>query len=377
MGMIAFYVLYVIVLVLLFLGGIYFGRETRVEGQVIPPSGMLLSNEVWIVGDFRELAAGITEDLALERAPKLQEIQEHQEHVQRAQADIAAREERIRLLREQIQAAKDEVAAAVQKARDAAQQIWDGPGAQLESEYNARLDQLQKAIADRAKALNLKYQPDDSYRSPEVWANAYRLALYEVPSGVDSAKEHQWLEGQIKQWRDFTKSLDDRQKQLREQAAQIQLSPTQKVTELNTKIEELQQRIEGTLAEEEPIKTELQQAQTDLTQVQAVEAGLDDKFYRQLYALPSGSITDRLPLSPNGRFNWYHVEKNKPFAEGENFHHYLLFTRATRPDGRQYWALLHLSVAKNDPLVVTVEPTDFISTKAILRPDLPPDEQQQ
>ena len=376
-GTIAFYSLLVVVGTVLFFASLHFSIETRVEGQIIPPSGMLLSNEVWIVGDFRELAGGITEDLAAERGPKLQEIQEHEDHVQRAKADVAAREERIRLLQEQIQAAKDDIASVVKQARDAAQQVWDGPGAELETEYNTRLDQLQKTIADRAKALKLKYQPDDSYRSPEVWANAYRLALYDVSTGVDSAKEHQWLEDQIKQWRDFTKSLDTRQQQLREQAAQIKLSPTPKVTELNTKIEELQQRIEGTQAEEEPIKTELQQAQADLTQVQSIETGLDDKYYKQLYALPEGSITDRLPLAPNGRFNWSHVEKNKPFAEGEKFHHYFLFTRAARSDGRQYWALLYLTVAKDDTLRVEVEPTDFISTKAILRPDLTPDEQQR
>lgn len=375
---IVFYsVLVIIIVPLLYLGALHFSSDTGVSGEIIPPQGMLLGNEVWIVGDFRELAGGVTQDLTQDRAPKLQEIQEHQEHVQRAQADVAAREERIRLLREQIQAAKDDIASVVKKAHDASQQVWDGPGAQLEDEYNARLEQLQKTIVDRAKALNLKYQPDDSYRSPEVWANAYRLALYDVPTGVDSAKEHQWIEDQIKQWRDFTKSLDTRQKQLREQAAQIQLSPTQKVTELNTKIEELQQRIEGTLAEEEPIKTELQQAQTDLTQVQAVENSLDDKYYKQLYALPEGSITDRIPLAPNGRFRWSHIEKNKPFADGENFHHYYLFARALRPDGRQYWALLHLSVAKNNVLPVTIEPSDFISTKAVLRPDLSPDEQEK
>jgi hypothetical protein len=98
-GTIVFYlILLPLVSALLFFLGVHFSSETRVEGQVIPPSGMLLSNEVWIVSDFRELASGIADDLAAERAPKLQEIQERQDHVQRAQADIAAREERIRLL---------------------------------------------------------------------------------------------------------------------------------------------------------------------------------------------------------------------------------------------------------------------------------------
>jgi flagellin-like hook-associated protein FlgL len=374
-GTFVFYGFFAICMFFLYVGGIFFSHETRVEGQVIPPTGMVLANEVWIVGDFRGYASGIADDLAAERAPKLHDIQAALDHVQRARADVASREERIRIYQEQIQAAKADIAAQIKQARDAAQQIWDGPGAQLEDEYNSRLSQLQKAIADRAAANKLKYQPDDSYRSPEVWANAYRLALYDVPAGVDSAKEHQWLEDQLKLWRDFTKSLDDRQKQMREQAAQIQLAPTGKVTEVNSKIEDLQHRIEGTLAEEEPIKAELVQAQTDLTQAQVTEEGLDDKYYKQLVSLPEGSITKRLPLATNGRFTWSHIEKDSPFTEFEKQHHYWIFSRAIRTtDGRQYWALHRFTIGKDHTVAIVIEPTGFISTKALLRPDLSPEE---
>lgn len=374
---VVFYVAFIAILVLLYFGGMYYSHETRVEGQVIPPAGMTLANEAWIVGNFRELANGIAEDLAAERAPKMQEIQEKLEHVQRAQADIASREERIRLYQEQIAAAKADIAADIKQAREAAQKIWDGPGAALEDDYNTKLLQLQHLIADRAKSLNLKYAPDDSYRSPEVWANAYRLALYEVPQGVDGTKEHLWIEDQLKQWRVFTKSLDDQQKQLREQAAQIQLAPTAKVAEVNAKIEDLQHRIDATVAEEEPIKTELLQAQNDLAQEQSTEENLDDKYYKQLDALPEGSITKRLPIQPNGRFSWRNVEKDSLFSEGEKAHHYYLFVRAYRQDGRQYWALHRFSVGKNNTVEITIEPGAFLSTKAILRPDLPPDEQEK
>lgn len=377
-GTIAFYVIFLCVIVpALFFLGLHFSSETRIEGQVIPPPGTMLSNEVWIVSDFRELASGIADDLAAERAPKIQEIQERQDHVQRAQADIAAREERIRLLQEQVQAAKDEMAAVIKQAHDAAQKVWDGPGAAMEDDYKSRLAQLQQAIAARAKSLNLKYTPDDTYQSPEVWANAYRLALYQTPPGVDGAKEHQWIEDQLKQWRDFTKSFDDKKEKLRLQAAQIQLSPTARVTDLNAKIDDLQHRVDSTLAEEDPLKAELQQAQVDLAQSQAAEAGLDGKYYQQLYALPESSITKRLPLAQNGRFSWLHLEKDSVFSEGEKAHSYWIFSRAVRKDGRQYWVLAHFSIAQNTLLPILIEPASFVSTKSILRPDLPADEQTQ
>ena len=365
----------VLVGVALYFGSLYFSRETRVEGQVIPPSGMPLNNEVWIVSDFRDLSAGIAEDLTEERAPLMQEIQERQDHVTRAQADIALREERIRLLNEQIEENKQELATIGKKARDATQQIWDGPGAELDTEYDQKLHDLQKAIADRAKSLKLDYQPDDTYNSPEVWANAYRLALYGVTTGVDSVKEHEWLGDQMQQWRNFLKTLDQRKEDLRQQAEQLKVAPAAKIADLNAKIEELQHRVDSTESEEDPIKAELQQAQADLAQAQAADAGLDDKYYKQLDELPRENIIKHIPVSANGRFSW--VEDENSFAEGEQDHYYWIFSRATRADGRQYWALGRFAVEKDRTIELLIEPDSFVSTKAILRPNLSPDEQAQ
>jgi hypothetical protein len=375
--MVFFYVVMLAVGAGLYFGMIHFTQETRVEGQVIPPAGMSLSDEVWIVNEFRQQTADIAEDALRDRTPKLQEIHERQDHVQRVQADIAMREERIRLLQAQIQSAKDEEGSVVKQARDDAQQLWDGPGAELDDEYNSRQSSLREAISNRAKSLDLKYAPDPAYNAPEVWANAYRLALYEVPKGVDSAKEYTWLNDQMKQWRDFVKAQDDKREQLREQAAQIKMAPAAKLTDLNNKIEELQHRIESTQAEEDPLKPELQQAQTDLTESQTEEANIDPKYYKELSDLPSGSIIKRLPLESNGRFTWGNLENDSPYAEGEIEKHFWIFARATRPDGREYWALGRFSIAKNHIVGLLIEPDSFVSTKAMLRPDLSPDEQAQ
>jgi hypothetical protein len=355
-------------------GLLHFGRDTRVEGQVIPPDGMALNNELWIVSDFRELASGIAEDLAAERAPLMQEIQERRDHVQRAQADVAAREERIRLIQDQIRATKDDVNGIVKQSRDATQKIWDGEGASIDNEYQARLDGLKSSIANRARTLNLKYTPDETYESPEVWANAYRLALYQVPSGVDSVKEYTWLNDQMKAWRDFQKTLDTRKEQLREKAAAVKLEPAPKIADLNAKIDDLNQRIESTQAEEVPLKAELETAKNDLAQAETADTTLDDKYYKQLDSLPGESVTKHIPIRPNGRFTWVDDDL---FAEGQTEHHYWIFARAVRADGRQYWALQNFKIPRNKTVEMTFEPTAFLSTKAILRPNLSPDEQEQ
>jgi hypothetical protein len=363
----------------LYFEAFHFSQETRVEGQVVPPAGCTLGDEVWIVNDFTDQARGVADDLARDRAPRLQEIQEDEDHVQRAAADVSARDERVQLLQEQIQAAKDEITATIKQAHDAAQQVWDGPGAQLDAEYKDKLDALQKTIADRAASLHLQYNPDPAYASPEVWANAFRLALYQAPAGVDGTKEHDWLEDQMKAWRAFTKDVDAQETGLREQAAQIKMSPTSKVADLNSRIDDLQHQIDATITEAEPLKAELQQARSDLAAAQAAEAGLDEKYYRQLYSLPESVVITggRLPLAPNGRFSWRHIEKDNAFAEDELEHHYWIFARAVRPDGRQFWSLDYLVVPKDHPKLITILPGSFVSTKAVLRPDLSPDEQAE
>ena len=374
-GIAVFYALLVVLLPCLYYGALYFTLETRVEGQVIPPPGMLLSNEVWIVTDFRDLAGGIADDLASDRQIVVQDMQEKLGHVQRAQADVATREGRIRLLKDQIQSDNDEEMSLMKQARDASQQIWDGPGAQLEVDYQSRLTALSQAIAERARANHLQYNPDPSYYSPEVWANAYRLALYEVPTGVDAVKERTWLDAQMKAWHDFTKAMDQKEASLRQQAAQLKLQPSARVTDIKAQVVDLQSRIDATMTEEEPLKAELEQARGDLTAVQGKEAGLDAKPYEMLDGLPEKNVTKRLDLQPNGRFSWREVEKENKYAADEKAHVFWIFARAFRSDGRQYWALNRFSVAKDSTTLVMIEPNSFQSTKAILRPDLSPDEQ--
>jgi hypothetical protein len=374
-GIVVFYVLLVLLMPCLYEAALYFTLETRVEGQVIPPPGMLLANEVWIVTDFRDLATGIADDLASDRQIVVQDMQEKLGHVQRAQADVATREARIRLLKDQIQSDNDEEMSLMKQARNASQQVWDGPGAQIEADYQSRLTELNQAIDQRAKANHLAYSPDPTYYSPEVWANAYRLALYQVPAGVDAVRERTWLDGQMKAWHDFTKAMDLKETNLRQQAAQLRLQPNARVTDLKGQVADLQQRIDATLAEEEPLKAELDQARADLAAVQAKEAGLDAKPYAMLDALPEKNVTKRLELQRNGRFSWREVEKENKYAADEKAHVFWIFARAYRSDGRQYWALNRFSVAKDSTTLLIIEPDSFISTKSILRPDLSPDEQ--
>ena len=178
----------------------------------------------------------------------------------------------------------------------------------------------------------------------------------------------------MKAWRDFQKTMDDRYQQMRSQAADLKQANGPHITDVNAKIDDLNGRITATQQEEDPLKAELIQAQKDLADAQAAEAGLDQKYYGQLDALPAENISYHIPLRPDGRFTWI---PDNPFSEGEIEHHYTIFSRAIRADGRQYWSLHAITMKKNETTEVTLEPGGYESTKQILRPSLSPDEVEQ
>jgi len=118
---------------------------------------------------------------------------------------------------------------------------------------------------------------------------------------------------------------------------------------------------------------EQQQAQADLVQTLGIEAQLDEKYYKQLYSLPEGSVMKRIPINADGNFDW---KNDTLLADSEKQPDCLIFVRATRTDGRQYWALCPFNISKDKKLGLNISPKDFISTKTILRPDLPPSERE-
>ncbi len=146
---------------------------------------------------------------------------------------------------------------------------------------------------------------------------------------------------------------------------------------MNGKIDDLQHRIESTQAEEDPLKTSCSRPRPTWSRPRAPNRTSTASITSSFPICPQSSITKRLPLQPDGRFSWPHLEKDNAFSEGERSHAFWIFARAIRPDGRQYWTLAHFSIKQNSILPMLIAPGSFVSTKAILRPDLSPEEQQQ
>ena len=177
--------------------------------------------------DFRDLASGIASDLAGDRLIVMQDMQEKLGHVHRAQRRRgSARGAASDLLKDKIQADNDEQCHAGQAGARRLPADLGRAGRPARGPIIRRTARGSEPghRATRARPIALQYQPDPNFFSPEVWANAYRLALYEVPEGrrhgqgTDVARS-----AQMKDWHDFTKSMDlKQQNELREQASPAQ-----------------------------------------------------------------------------------------------------------------------------------------------------------
>jgi TolA-binding protein len=348
--------------------------DTRLDGQVIPPSGTTLHSEVWVVSEFPDLH-GYSDDLMNQRAPVLQKIAEMNQKLNQVKDDIAARTARLRLLQAQQDETRQQIAKIVVSAKQSAGAIWANSGAALDAEYTAKLATVKSDIQQHANALKIDYQTNDDFEFPDAWANAFRLAMYGVPPSSKKLEELKWLDGELVDWHSFEAGYYAKKETIKDQVSQTLASNSQAVAQINQQIDDLNRKIGETTDDLQPILHEQEQDQEDINNVENTLVSYEPKYMQELSGVPAQYVLKKLPIKPDGRFEWLHEDKDQKFAEGEKFHRHWLFFRAIRDsDGREFWSLAQVIVTKNDTLEVAVLPGSFQNLRALLRPDLSPDE---
>ncbi len=348
-------------------------RETRLEGFVNLPKGYQLK-KVSIVRDFRSDVFNLVEELSLTRAPIHTDIEQLQDVVSRGNADIAGREERLRLLREEIETAEKEIVSVTQEARKAGDKIWTGPGVALDGEYEKKKTDFHKIIVDRATQLKLNYNENTDILDPEVWVNAFRLSLYSVPKGVNSGAEREWAEKQLAEWKKYQEEYRGKIAALKKQIEDIQTSPQARITENNQRIAELKQRIAETEQELEPIRQELKTNLAALDKLKDDQAGLDAPFYKQVLDVPEGAVLRNLTIDPaTNRFSWREINKDPQYQPAEDVPgNYYLWVRAVSPQGGEYWSFVHFSLYYYRTTQLIIQPGALLSVRKILESSAPP-----
>lgn len=337
-------------------------RETRLEGFVNLPPGFQLKR-VCLVRDFREDVFNLAEELAMARAPIRSDIDQLESVVTRSKADVAGRDERLRLLREEVEKADKDILGVMKEATDAGNKVWAGPGVALDAEYAQKKDEFHKRIVERATQLNIKYVDNTDFHDPEVWVNAFRLALYDVPKGINPSAEREWAEKQLNAWKKYVETYQQSTAAIKKQVDDIQTSPQGRIGEINQRIADLNQRITETEQEIAPIRAELKDGQTALDKLKTEQAGMEAPFYKQVLEAPEGSLVLKLNFVPEtNTFSWREINRDSQFPPGQ----YYLWVSALTKDGQEYWSFVSINLYQYCTTQVIIQPGALVSVQTIL-----------
>jgi len=347
----------------------YFMRETRVVGEVLtkPGSGFKIQ-EVAVVRDFRGDLMALAQDLSEERQPLLREIKELERNLALANEDMVGKEARLQYLREDILKNQKEIENVLKEARIQAEQIWEGPGKILDEQYQSKLEETKDRIQRRADQLKLNYKPSDEFDSPEVWVNAFRLALYDAPTGVNAGQERLWAESVLREWKEYNDEWRKELAELKTQVQEIQTKPRDQITDIRRNIADLKARIARTEEEIRPLQSEIGGNQARLQEKRELEASLEEPKYKQvLQAANPQMILKAMTLDPEtGRFEWNNIQADPRFEPGK----YLLWVRATR-EGEEYWAFANFEILQDTTVQLIIDQTRLQSVRQALRNSSP------
>lgn len=335
-------------------------RETKLVGK-FSVSNLRLDKKIYIVNNFSADVRVLASEYKERLQPVRDQIKDREEVLRRARGDVASVEERIRIVDQERGTIQKEIDLQMESGKSFQKRIWDTEGATIEKEYDKQLDLFQKGVQERVKALQIKWEPGD-LRSPEVWANAFRLGLYDAPKTVKNVAEREWIEKELQKWRDFEKKWEVGKENIRDRIDQNQEKINEKVISLKDRAQTLEIKIGEANQELSPLKTELVRAEGDLKESQDEEKSFLEYYYKQILELPEKNIRMTIDLRADNTFTWGRIHENKAFPAGN----YLLYIKGKKGD-EDYWTMVEFPLIDFHKTDIEVTQSAFVSLLEYLK----------
>jgi hypothetical protein len=335
-------------------------RETRVEGK-LTISNLRLDKKVLIVSDFSADVHVLASEYKERLQPVRDQIKDREDVARRARGDVSSIEERIRIVEQERGTVQKEVDLQIESGKQFQKKIWETEGAMIEKDYDRGLDLFEKSVQERVTGLQLKWEPGD-IRSPEVWANAFRLSLYDAPKTVKNAVEREWIEKELQKWREFEKASEAKKEAIRERIDENQTKVNEKVIALKDRAQLLEIKVGEAQQELAPLKTELSRAESDLKESQDEEKGFLESYYKQIMELPDKNIRMTVDLRADQTFSWRAIHLNKAFPPGK----YLMFIKAKKGD-EDYWTLVQFPIIDFTKTEIEITQSAFVPVESYLK----------
>ncbi len=310
-------------------------RETKLVGQ-FSLSSLRLDKKIYIVNNFSADVHVLAGEYKERLQPVRDQIKDREVVVRRAKGDVSSIESRLKLVDQERASVQKEIDLQMESGKSHQKRIWETEGAVIEKDYERQMELFHKSVQERVKVLQIKWEPGD-LRSPEVWANAFRLGLYDTPKSVKSSVERTWIEQELVKWREFEKKSEIGKENIRDRIDQYQEKINEKVLSLKEKAQVLETKALEANQELAPLKEELAHAEIDLKESQNEEKSYLDYYYKQILELPEKNIRMTIDLRADNTFYWGKIHENRAFPAGS----YLLFAKGKKGD-EDYWTLLEV-----------------------------------
>ncbi|SDT86236.1 hypothetical protein SAMN05444156_0157 [Verrucomicrobium sp. GAS474] len=345
-------------------GAVYYLRQTQMQGIIVAPD-YLLPEKVAIIRDFSGDISALRVEFRSARAPFERDLAEKELNLKRIASDLAVVEQRKKLYQQEADAANAEVAAILDRARNEADAVWKNTGGALDAEYQAKTDAFIQSLVDRAAAIKLPFtlNPDaNPLRSPDVWANAFRLALYNPPAPIKPVAEREWLEKQLAEWHVYEKGYDERRTAIKAQAAAIRKAVSPKMDEIRVRVDKAAADVAAAEADAAPLRDELANAKVETEGARTRIVDQRASYVAQLQDIPKRNLIQSLPVDHRGRFRWEHLEANAQFPPGN----YLLWVELKKDD-QPYWAVVPFTIKEYQRLSLVLKPGAFVPALDLIK----------
>ncbi|MEZ0298775.1 MAG: hypothetical protein ACAI35_20185 [Candidatus Methylacidiphilales bacterium] len=351
----------------LYLWSVNYLKETRVDGIIITPPDTAKVTEFFIVDDFRGEIADVRARLRAERQPLMERMQQRVDAIANIKREMEAKEDQVQRWLQEIEAKRKELKDLQTDVVRRRKEIWDGPGNNLSDQYNRNQTALRQEIEARARALNLaNFKGTQEYPLPDVWINAFSVALYDAPKSINVAQEKEWAQKKLKEWHDYVDSYNKQTADFTDRMKEIESVVGPKAAEVNQQTEELTAKIKETNQTIGPLKDEMAKVEVDLQADRSEEASLDQRFLIELADIPKRKQKRTVPLVDN-RFSLRHLERKETGRANEwEPGTYWAFVRI-RVASEEYWAMGTISVDEYRARQIIVPPSAFEPILQILK----------
>jgi predicted nucleic acid-binding Zn-ribbon protein len=338
----------------------YFTRETRLTLEVTS-GDIALNPEAHIVFNFAGKIHMLRRDYQNRQQPLIEQVDQQQLQLNLARGDLAGRQQRKKLLEDALAQYQKEIPEILRQSQEDLDRFWNQKGEALKAEYRNTLEALHKEIADRAQSLGIAYTRNPELDAIEVAANAYRLALYNAPPGINVDDERRWVETVLARWKKFEAEWTERQLQLRDQAMAIKQQPGPKVAAVEERIASLRQEIDALTIELQALDSEVATYERRLLEAQEALEATIRPFMQELLNIPGQFEHISFPLPPSGPLVLRNLQERTDLAPGS----YTLLIRGTR-GGQEYWAIKQFTIAAYQKNIVSIQPQDFVPASSLL-----------